>query len=71
MASTVAWYTPNGEVVNKWMADNCQGEQHLFNSKEAAIQSACDMERSKPNPDRVLIYKENGGGFADIIYIKK
>ena len=50
MASTVAWYTPNGEIVNKWMADNQKGEQHIFDDKYSAIQSAVDMEKNKANP---------------------
>lgn len=67
MASVVVWKIPE----NQWMADNKEGEQHLFDSESAAIQSACDMESNKDNPDCVLVYKKNGCGMKDKLTVSK
>ena len=71
MSSVVVWKVPE----NVWMADNGEGEEHLFGSGDAdkarAIQSAVDMERSKPNPEYVLVYRRNGPGFTDKIPVHK
>ncbi|MBR6296650.1 MAG: hypothetical protein IKR40_09285 [Treponema sp.] len=61
--SVVVWKVPE----NMWMADNQEGEQHLFGSEAAAIQSAVDMEKNKPNPEYVLVYKKDGKGFKSKI----
>ena len=41
MASVVVWKLPE----EKWMADNHEGEERLFDDKDSAIRSACDMEK--------------------------
>lgn len=67
MSSSVKWKVPE----NVWMADNLKGEQHFFNDKSAAIQSAVDMERSKPNPEYVLVYGKDRPGIIDKIPVHK
>ena len=47
MASVVVWKLPE----EQWMSDNHEWEEHLFDSENAAIQSACDMEANKDNPE--------------------
>ena len=67
MATVVVWKIPE----EKWMADNHEGVQHLFDSEADAIQSAKDMERKKSNPDKVLVFKKDGSGMKSNIPIKK
>lgn len=67
MATVVVWKIPE----EKWMVDNHEGVQHLFDSEADAIQSAKDMERKKSNPDKVLVYKKDGSGMKSNIPIKK
>lgn len=67
MATVVVWKLPE----EKWMVDNHEGVQHLFDSEADAIQSAKDMERKKSNPDKVLVYKKDGSGMKSNIPIKK
>lgn len=67
MASVVVWILPK----KQWMADNHEGEQHLFDNERAAIQSACDIEANKDEPDCVLVYKKNGSGMKSKIPVSK
>ena len=67
MATVVVWKIPE----EKWMVDNHEGVQHLFDSEADAIHSAKDMERNKPNPDKVLVFKKDGSGMKSNIPIKK
>ena len=64
MASTVKWVIA---PVNQWMSDNLEGEQHYFDNEALAIQSACDMEKNKPNPEYVLVYRRDGPGIKSKI----
>ena len=41
MATVVVWKIPE----EKWMVDNHEGEERLFDDKDSAIRSACDMEK--------------------------
>ena len=54
MATVVVWKIPE----EKWMADNHEGVQHLFDSEADAIQSAKDMERKKEIRIRFLYTKK-------------
>lgn len=67
MATVVVWKIPE----EKWMVDNHEGVQRLFDSEADAIHSAKDMERNKPNPDKVLVFKKDGAGMKSNIPIKK
>lgn len=67
MSSVVVWETSS----KKWMSDNHEGETHFFDSEDSAIQSACDMEKNKEKPDRVLVFKKNGSGISINIPVRK
>ena len=67
MATVVVWKIPE----EKWMVDNHEGVQHLFDSGADGIHSAKDMEMNKSNPDKVLVFKKDGKGMKSNIPIKK
>ena len=54
LATVVVWKIPE----EKWMVDNHEGVQHLFDSEADAIQSAKDMERKKVIRIRFLYTKK-------------
>ena len=69
MATVVTWEPIQGLWYVK--TDGGEGEIRSFEDKASAIQSACDMEKDKDEPDCVLVYKKNGSGIADNIPISK